>query len=227
MTYNEKIINKVDKVTLFWYIIIFIFVLLIFSNMNIGLNILVGMIVALGILFVLYNDYSTVQNNAKELFNQKVNLIYPHPKKTIEHNDLINFLFSIQDLYIYNPQAYEDMREHIDYILRLYGEVIDNKELAGSNYQLIQDQKNNALNSLQSILLKMPQNVEYDNKLKNATTILEKILNEYMNETYIIYERNLYENGYDTNTRIIEIGPTGYNDPKSKDVYHDLYDLFL
>jgi hypothetical protein len=200
-------------------------------GLNVGLNILVGMIMVFGILFVLYNDYSTVQNNVKkelfnqnnvkkELFNQKVNLIYPHrfmplvtnPKKSIEHIDLINFLFSIQDLYIYNPQAYEDMTEHIDYILRLYDEVIDDTGLAGSNYHLIQDQKNNALNSLQSIL-------------KNATTILEKILNEYMNKTYIIYERNLYENGYTANTRTIETGPAGYV-PKSKNMCHDLYELF-
>jgi hypothetical protein len=213
-------------------------------GLNVGLNILIGMIMVFGILFVLYNDHSTVQNNVKkelfnqnnvkkELFNQKVNLIYPYrfmplvtnPKKSIEHIDLINFLFSIQDLYIYNPQAYGDMTEHIDYILRLYDEVIDDTGLAGSNYYLIQDQKNNALNSLQSILLKMPQNTEYDNKLKNATTILEKILNEYMNKTYVIYERNLYENGYTANTRTIETGPVGY-DPKSKNMYHDLYELF-
>jgi len=225
MPYNENIINKVDRVTLFWYIIIFILVLFIFSKMKIELNILVGIIVALGILFVLYSNYYFVQSNTDELFKQKINLIYPPPKKTINRPELINFLFSIQDLYIYNPQAYEDMREYISNFLFIYDETVNNKFSAEINYKLIKNQKINALNSLQSILLKMPPNSEYDMKLKYSTITLEKLLNEYMQDIYDIYERNLYENGYTTNTRIIETDPVGYNN-ESKDAYYDRYDLF-
>jgi hypothetical protein len=226
MPYDEKIIDKVDKITLFWYIVIIIVVMVVFSRMKIGLNILVGIIISIMIIYVMYNDYSVVQNNAQELFNQKTKLIYPAPKETIKHDRMINFLFSIQDFYVHNPQAYEDMREHIDYFFKLNNEVMKNSEIAGSNYQLMQDQKHNALNSLQSILYRIPFHKEYDQKLQLSIVTLREILDGYISVVYQTYKEELYKTGYSINTKTIEKGPAGYQHGELTDPYYNTYDLF-
>lgn len=226
MKYDEKIIDKVDKVTLFWYIVIIIAILIMFSRMKIELNILVGLIISFGIIYVLYSDYSTVQNNTKELFEQKTKLIHPPPKESLKHDRMINFLFSIQDFYVHNPQAYEDMKEHIDYFFKLYNEATRNSQMAGNNYQLLQDQKHNALNSLQSILYRVPFHKQYDQKLQRSVVTLRQILDGYIYKVYEIYEEELYNTGYSSNIRIIDKGPEGHQHGTLKDPYYESFELF-
>ena len=207
--------NNIDNVTLFWYVVIFILIIFIFSNKNIGLNVVFGTIIAMIVIHTMYSDYTKTQLMIEEHNTTKKNLIVPNPIKSIKYEQIVNFLFSIQDLYDYNPQSYEDMIEHIDYFFNMYEEVLVNNRSAGYNYQLMNDQKKNILNSLQAIIYKMPINTEYDQKLENAVGTLRNILNGYLDKVNYFYKNDIYINGYNINTKIIHKGPDGY-DPSEK-----------
>lgn len=222
--YHQKFFDKVDKVTLFWYIVIVIIIITIFSKMIVEINILIGIIVAFGMISILYYNYSVDQMNSDELFEQKKKLIYPQPTELLLHNEMVDFLFSIQEFYSYNPQAYEDMIEQIDIFFKLYNEVHNNNDLASIDYELMTDHMNSAINSLQSLVFKMTPDVKRDQKLKNAVLTLRKICETYLNEVYLIYQERLYEVGYTTNTKLITKLNIGY-DTTFIDPYYSTYSL--
>jgi hypothetical protein len=217
------LIDSIDKVTLFWYIVIFIVILFIFSRMSININIIFGFALAYMLIVYLYNDYKRVNNDTVKLLENKKSLLFPKPIESLEHTDIVNFLFSIQDFYIYNPQAYADMIETIDLFFSIYNETYNNHKMAGRNYLLLIEKKRNALNSLQSIINNMPRNSQYDKKLSDAIYVLESMLNKYIDDIKKLYDNELYESGYTTKTVLINKGPYGYNIYDDKLYTYDFY----
>lgn len=212
---NDKFIDNIDKVTLAWYILIFIIIIYVFSKLFIQLNIVFGTLIAFIIIIYLYNDYNIKKTNDSNIKEHKKNMIMPKPKIAGNNNDIINYLFSIQDFYSYNPQAYILMIEHIDHFFDIYNETLDDNSLAGINYNTLTDIKRNALNDLQSIIYKMPLNLQHDKKLSDAISMLNIIFEKYLKNVKNIYDNVLYKNGYNTKTVLI---PTG---PKASNTYDD------
>ena len=211
-----EIIDNVDRSTMFLYVSIFIIILFIFSKIEIKLNVIFGTFVAIGILTYLYSNSQKSKRVIDELNIKKINSVLPLPQ-TKEHKEIINFLFSIQDLYVINPQVYENMVEHVDYFFDLYKETLNNDSLAGMNYQLMVDQKRFILNSLMQIDFGMKQNTEYDLKLEKSVKVMENILDNYLSLVHTIYNEHVYKHGLDSKTVIInrnkEIRPYNtYND---------------
>lgn len=176
------------------------------------------------ILFVVIIVIIYFMINKKEIENitevSYKNLIIPkintNNNNNRDDNELVIFLFTIQDYYIYNSQSYSEMINHINNFLITYDDTIDYNKMVNYNYQILLDQKKLAMNDLISILYALPVNVKYDNKLKNATKKLSDILDKYLkkihnlykqrmcsnlsNETFIMYDKEPYPNNvYDDN----------------------------
>lgn len=150
-------------------------------------------------------------------------MIIPFPNESLKYDNMVNFLFSIQDFYIYNPQAYEDMIEQIDYFFRLYEDIINNNQFAGEHYELLEGCKRNALNSLQSLVHTISPNKEIDDKLDNSLKILNILLQKYINDIKKINDIYIYENGIKPNTKIIYIGPTPINIYDKTEFTYDMF----
>jgi hypothetical protein len=124
-----------------------------FSFFDIKLNIIFGFIIAGLIVYYMYNYNLVVQNRNNELLDEKKKLIIPQPLKAIDYNEMVDFLFTIQDFHQYNQNAYEQMMMNIDYFFENYQNIIDDPEIAYLKYEMLFEQKINALNNLQSILI--------------------------------------------------------------------------
>ena len=211
------IINKVDNNSIFKYAAMFIGVTYAFSKISIGINTIFGVFVAFVVILYLYRNNIKKTEKLELLHKNKLNAIHPFPKKNKHNKDIINYLFSIQDFYKYNQQAYENMIKNIDYFFALYDEILLDNSLAGVNYGIMETNKRDAINSLKSIIFGMKIHAKYDDKLSRAAIVLDNMLQKYVNEVYEINDKYIYNNGLNTKSALIDkttIKPANLYDDK-------------
>ena len=96
-----KYIDTWDGNTLFTYITISIFILWYMNKKNIDLKVTI-IIIGFVLSYLNYRSITTLDTK-QDIINLKKNMINPHLQSTSEKEDIINFIYSIQELYIYNP----------------------------------------------------------------------------------------------------------------------------
>ncbi len=212
-----SLIDSFDNKSLFFYIGIILLLILYFRNKIIGLNIILAL--AFGVIIILYlNDAKTFRNELeKKQQAHKLSMIKPPPKKIADKNDIIDLLFSIQDLYPYNPEAYEEMVDNIDAFMTIYDIIKTDPVFCEYYYQIGESKKSNAINALQSLIFNLPNNKIVEDKLTRAYKRLDTILTKYINELYKICDNDLTTKGFDITRKIINTGPKEYNVYEEKD----------
>jgi hypothetical protein len=139
------------------------------------------------------------------------------------NSDIVDFLFSIQDFYIYNPSAYEEMIDNLNAFYTLVENIFNEPQFCSYYYQIAFSKKNNAINSLQSIIFKLPTEPAFTDKLNRAHERLETILNKKMNDIYDQCQKHLIEYGRDTTTTPLLKGPQGHNVYDDEEYSYQLY----
>ena len=204
--------------SIFVYFVIFCVCIVYFRNINITLGTLLGIILSILIMCVLYYSETTTLNNTTQLHNLKSTAIKPTPKNIIKYNDLTDYIFSIQDFYEYNPQAYESLINAIDTFIEIYETILLDNALAGDYYAIAESRKLYALNSLHSIIIMIPPNKIVIKKINTAMEILEALLNKYLMLIYNANENYIKTHGYFNNTKVIELNIKPYNTYKQNDL---------
>ena len=203
------------------------------NNINIAITIVI--MTTLAIIYYLYNKNILIdeQEQEQELeleqeLAQEIKLenIVPNVDD-IEKDDIIDFLFSIQDMYEYNPLSYEEMIDYIRAFFTLYDIILNSPtnsvRFSDYYYQIAESNKNNAVNSLHSIIYKLPNDKALMDKHTRAHKRLETILTYYINELYDKCKDNLLKNGYNIHTRAINLGPKESNTYDDKDYSYQFY----
>lgn len=216
---------------LFRNIVIILLCIFIFIGVTVGLNIILALV--LGVIIVLYLTQQKDVKDVKDVIDEAdekdssiesmAEAITPTPVSISKEKDITDFLFSIQDFYVFNPQAYEEMIDNIDAFITLGEKIFGNCEMANYYYQIAESKKNNALNALHSIIFKLPNNEIFVAKLDGAHKRLETILNKYLNEMYNQCNYYIKKNGLDVNKRQINIGPKEWNRYLDKDFTYQIY----
>ena len=192
-------------------------------NLSIGLNIILALVFALICIIYLYEKETRAIEIEKEQYKEKHDSINPTPKNIDSDKDIINFLFSIQDFYVFNPQAFEEVIDNIDSFKILYENVFADATLSDYYYQIADSKKSNALNAFHSIIFTLPNDKIYTEKFNRAHKRLETILNKYLNEMYDQCTFYLYKNGHDILKRQILEGPREYNHYFDKEFTYQFY----
>jgi hypothetical protein len=188
------------------------------SKKNIDLKVI---IIVIGFVISYLNHRSiTTIDTKQDIINLKKNIIKPTLHKTSEKENIINFIYSIQELYIYNPQQYEIMIKHINIFFKLYKLSFINKKTVHVNYKHMETNKRSAMNALKSIIFNSPNNKHVRHKINNATTKLDKILTEYLDHISYLIDNDIYKNGYNIDTAIIDYDTKPFND------YSDIFKPF-
>lgn len=195
------ITNSENRPQLFWYCIVFIVVVYFISNINTDLNFIFGVGCGIAIIWLLMHNNRQAEIKQNEIEEKKINAIRPFPKNA--GNDVLNYLFSIQDFYEYNPQAYEDMVEQIDQFFERYDETTKDNSLAGVNYELMKSYQANIINSLHSIIFKLIPNKQYDKKLEHAIKAIRQILDGYLDKIIYINNKYIFNTGIKNTTKFI------------------------
>lgn len=197
-------LDNIDNPTLFYYIILCIITLYFFSTKDIKLNFVFGFVIC---CMVIYHLNTKNQNKKLDHENQvkdKVSLVLPKSKNAVAYEEITDFLYSIQDFYIYNPQAYAEFMENLDTFFDIYEVSKINPVLTGQYYNHMEMYKRSSMNSLQSMIHTIPSSVGITNKLSDAIRELEGLLNIYLDKTERGHDLYLFKNGININTKLIE-----------------------
>lgn len=203
--------ESLDGKTTFIYVVIFLTIIWYFRDKQIGLNMFMVLIVSYVIISYIYQKQLTTNQLEENQMETKHEAIRPKDNNFKGKTDLIDFFFSVQDFYVYNPQTYEECIDNIDILLEIHDIIFNGTDLCYDYYQIADTKKNNALNCFHSLIYKIPNVKVITDKFNRAHKRLETILNKYINEMYSKCEQELLINNYNINTKIINTGPTEYN----------------
>ena len=192
-------INQMDQQTRFQYLVIFTLVVSIFMRMHFGLNIVMACGVSYLIIKYLEEKKRKGVEAEMEQHHEKVSYLKPKPKYLHEHQDLTKLVFSIQELYDYNPSAFIEMVNNIDQMMKLYREMPHITRRCSMRYQIAESKMRNALNALHSIVfvLKEPARIK---KLSRAHKKLNILLQRYLKKIHQYCEDLVAKNGVDIET---------------------------
>lgn len=194
----NEIINK------YGYVIIIIALLLILHKFSFGMFFLV-----IGLLCLTYHFYRQNPNVIND--DTRYELLKPKPKEIKGYTDIVNFLFSVQEMYDFNQQVFEDIVDKLDQFVAMYETILINTKNTNTHYELMDRAKYDILNNFHALILKIPSDPNVIEKHKRAAKVLEEILNKYLMHVLYLHKRNLYENGYNTNYKEIVRGPVAAN----------------
>lgn len=212
-SWNDELIFK--------YAVISLIILWLCVNTYIKQTTIITFTIVMFVIGYFNEKYMTAESSYITNKNNKQKMITPEITSNIKsRDDLTDFIFSIQDLYAYNPIQYEEMISNIEYFYDKFQlSFVDNKT-SDINYGLMEEYKRNALNSLKSIIFSIPTDNIIRTKINNATDNLDKILTNDLNKISYLIDENIYKNGYNVNTKIIDY------DIKSSNEYISNYDVY-
>jgi hypothetical protein len=207
-----KQIQTLNAESMFKYSIILMSSILFFRNLEIGLNIFMGLIVGLVIIIYIYQRSKLEENTEIELLNEKEKNIFPPlSEESRQKKDIIELLFTIQEYYTYNPQSYEEMIDNINSFMTLYNDVLNGVRNCSENYHIAESKMHNAINALHSIIYKLPASDELMKKFNKAHNRLMKLMNNYLEEMFEKCQEKIIRKGYNNKTKIIDKGPKPFN----------------
>jgi hypothetical protein len=217
------LIETINNKNLFKYVIILILSIIYFGRQNIKINAFMAIMVALVYIAYNYDEITTKKEEEEDHKELKRESIQPTPRNFKEKDDLIDFLFSIQDWYHYNPESYEEAIDNLQSFFDLYKAIQRGSKFCDQYFQIAESKKNNALNSFHSMVYTIPVNADVMDKFNRAHKRLETILNEYLNEIYDICHHDLIRRGYDITRRAINTGPKEANHFFDTDYTYQFY----
>jgi len=218
-------INSFNNQILFRNIVILLIFLYFFLKLSIGLNIILALVLGIITILYLYEKETLFTQIEQRREEEKKSIIQPKTDQiqTRGDKDLTDFLFSIQDLYVFNPQAYEEMIDNIESFLTLHESAFLNEKLCNYYYQIAESKKQNALNALHSIIFKLPHDKIYIDKFNRSHRRLETIMNKHLNEINDQCTAVLMRDGYDVYKKPITKGPKEFNTYFDKNFTYQFY----
>jgi len=200
--------DQIDNKSYFIYIIIFIVILFFFSKYNIQLNILYGKIIAGIIIFLLIKNKMDKIEIKKKDEEEKKNII--EPKINGNYEDIVNFVFYIQDLRPYAELNYIDLVTSLNDFIDAYENAKDGNNI-GLYYNLANRKRYNVLNAFHSMLFGFSETTIMMNKLKDGLYKINNILLQYLKELEQLHKEQIKKNGFNEETQLINKGEKSYN----------------
>ena len=208
---------------IFRNVLIIIMFILFFLQISVELNIILGLILAgYLILYLKEKDNIRIQTEEREN-NTKLSFIKPHLEKINKDKDrdFIDFIFSVQDFYVFNPRAYEEFIDNMDAFFELRELIFSDETFINYYFQIAESKKDNALNSFHSLIFSLPNDKTYTEKFDRAHKRLETLLNKEFNQMYDQVTFISVKNGPDVLKRPVEQDL----EPKSYMTYFDKNDF--
>lgn len=214
-------IDTWDGKRVFTYVVVFMFILWFFSKRELGINILIAIIV--GVFVINYLNFRSIENTdtQEEIQDIKKDAILPPLiEETKEHDEIVDFLFSIQDMYAYSPQQYIEMVKNINFFYGLYKMTFVDPKISFLNYGLMKQFKRDALNALMSIIFSLPEDKRVRDKINASAAVLDQLMTKNLDEVSYVTDDYTYKNGYNVDTKIIDYGPKAANE------YDDMFKIY-
>lgn len=248
-----QILEQIPKGNLVHYIYIIAILFFLFSFYEIKLNhILVLLLSILIIGYLIQKDFGdfnqyTSQKKDQLKFLNRLCFDGQHWRNFGPKNDMnikpmvkesylylnplvVEFFFNIREFTQYNMSAYVDCVLHVNHVMKLHQDIKQGLENPFANLDLAKEEIASSLNSLESIIYKLPISVVSDHKYSHSVKILQSILTKYTIEMEQMCQRINKKRGYNAITKpddqlnsSFDVSP---NDTTTRD-YNASYDLFV
>jgi hypothetical protein len=214
-------IDTWDGKRVFTYVVVFIIILWFISRRELGINVLIAIMVGIFVINYLNNRSITSSDTLDKIQKIKKNTIIPPlSDNTKNQEDIVDFLFSIQDLYAYSPQQYIEMVKNLNYFYGLYENTFVDNKMSYLNYGMMKQFKCDALNTLSSIIYSLPEDKHIKDKINISAAILDDIMTKHLDHISYVTDNYIYKNGYNVDTKIIDYGPKAANE------YGDMFKIY-
>lgn len=199
-----QVVDEWDGETMYRYIVIGVVVIFVSTKLGTMVSFLIGLIIAYQILN--YMNYSETLSNVRkdDLYKKKVNSIIPKLNRTTSYEKVTNLIFTIQDMYRYNPLAFYEINKRIEDFFDLYEKIERSHAIAHLGIDQLIDYKRSILNCMHSLLFSLPtdQNMAY--KLNRTIGDMDTELSQYIDNVSYLIDDDIYKNGYTRSTKLYE-----------------------
>ncbi len=163
--------------------------------------------------------------------NDDMNIFPSVQKSYIYRNPLIvEFYYNIREFTQYNLSSYVNSVLHTNNVMRLHNQVVLGLDNPYQNLDIMKSEMSKSLNSLESIIYKIPEAPIALNKLKNSVDALQSLLLNYIVEVEQLCQRKNKDDGINYYIKLddqlnsqFEVSP---NDINTKD-YNPAYNMYV
>ena len=224
MLYNY--IQSIDKISLFKYIIYSIVIFFITTRI-IKPNFLyiIALIISLIVIYYMHDKKKSTLGFINERLEFMMNSIIPKPKYFHLDSDIVVLFYNIQEFRIYNPHSYDNAVKSVDHILHIEQDIELGVYHCAENIDIVKDQKEKALNHLQSVIHSNPHNSVSEGKLKTAVDKLHLYLERHVDKMIDMCNKVYKDRGINIDTKMLyKKGPKA-NDTGRSD-YNPHYNMY-
>ena len=202
---------------IFNYAILFVFIYLLISNIDVNQRTIINMLVCFGIVYYYFNNISKKKEKEISRLQQKI-LGKEKYKNITSESKILKLYNSIKNMKKYNPDTIEGSLKYLDNFFSLVNDF--NKGLLYSHYniQIASSERLKALNLLNSLVINIPPT---NTQLREKK--LKKVINEIDNNTKNILQEIVDKNNKNITSKNFDITKSYiYNDgPQPKDPFFE------
>ena len=216
------LLSTPDK-SLFYYTIIFFIVYFFLKTQQFVYQDIIIIIISFIVIYLINERRRTLYISRMDELKIKLNSIFPKPKFFYMDAGIIELIYSIREFKTYNVLSFNNLIQIIDSFLSIINDIENDNSLGCQLYSNLVDFKKSALNNLQSIIHKTPNNLDAENKLSNALESLHIILNYHLDNVRLVC--NINNDNIDNITVDTKFLNPSHN-PTGKDVKDTDFNLF-
>jgi hypothetical protein len=231
ISYN--ILNYDSPQTIFFYGVILVIFIWFSLRINFSYSLLIGLIFYSFLIYYLYTNSKVKYIDEYDKLNTKYTLINTPNNILKKYPNIIDFLFYMTEFKEISPILYLNIQTFFENFILLYEACLQDIKLINQNYLTLQILKNKILYTINSFTFNSLTNTTTV-KLYNMRNIVENMLNTYLEELVLIQKKDIYYNGYNMKTQIINtdnILPHNYFDSQNQYVrntkQYDVLNMFL
>lgn len=190
------IINSQSNFTLFFFSVLFVITILVFSSIEITFTLFVGLII-----YVLFIKYYSTMNDTQNINEQEKFKIKKNKYDISDnHPEIIDFLFNIEDLKQFSFILFNELKILIINFVNTYDDCINDYTLVNDYYNTLVNLKLKILITIENFNINgAPKEIVINNK-----QMIENILNKYLDNLKLLNDKNNYYNGFDLYAKEIE-----------------------
>jgi hypothetical protein len=199
-----EIIHNTNSKMLYNYVILIAIIIFMCKNISVSSGIILGLTLMCVYLLYMYqyNEKNIITNAQREKLKYEEIESYLKNKliedPLYEYPEIVDFLFYLEPYEQYNKSVYENIVNYFINFVNLYKKSIIDTD--NYNYFEIDRIKNNIILSLEDFTL-MGANEEDIQQLKIN---VQNIFNVYLKNLKTEYEKKIYYNGYNIETKILD-----------------------
>lgn len=216
-------ISNINNDNLFKYIVIIIIAVIISNRIAAGNHTIYGIIVGLVIVHYLnIKVHSNREDFISDMKHKMSSIALQNTRNFHIDSTLVQLIYDIQEYRYYNPANFRKLVHIIDNFLQIVQDMEKGVVHMGEMYQIAEDYKIKALNTLHSFVYKIPNTTATQNKFQNARVRLEYLLNKHMDTIHQYMTFKYGKEGININTKFIY-----KNQPKPADTtFNKNYDFY-